>query len=118
MNKSTLVLVYSVAFILGKVKLQVSHLGGCPTVRSLEGFNIEDFSGKWYEIMRYSSIFIKGKCNTFDVTLVSERNVSMTLSQKVNNEFANVTQYGVIESSAVWLFTLKTFASKLKLFTL
>lgn len=112
--KLGIVLFCSVVLFFGKVKPQASHLGGCPLVKPLDDLNIQDFSGKWFEILKYSSIFMKGKCITFDVSLVSERNVSITMNQKINNDFFNVTQYGVVESAAVWTFKFRTKVSKLE----
>ncbi|XP_045481706.1 apolipoprotein D-like [Harmonia axyridis] len=64
--------------LLYVVQAQVPFLGPCPNVTSMEGFQVEKYLGKWYEIERYFAVFeFAGKCVTAEYSKNSDETVAV-----------------------------------------
>lgn len=94
---------------------QVSRIGGCPVVTPLSNISLGDFSGKWFDVAKYSSYFVKGKCVSMDITVVSEKNVSIILNQVMDNQLHNFTHCVNADSPGLWSFEVETTFSKFTL---
>jgi lipocalin len=75
------------------------NFGGCPKVQPLHVSAMENFTGVWYDVMKYSSMFVKGKCMSFDVEEKSNTTIEITSSEINNGEMINVTRTGAIDES-------------------
>jgi len=81
-----LALVFLIAAFAGIANAQVPHFGKCPEIQTMRNVSLTELTGRWFEIMKYKSLFIKGKCITLDITEVDERNVSVTIKQRLGDE--------------------------------
>src|SRR4051812_4322281 len=83
---------------------QTLHFGRCPFVQHLTSFQVGNFTGKWFEIMKYKSIFVKGKCISYGVTVADEKQIEMSLSQVQNGELWSESRKGIIVEPGIWRF--------------
>ncbi|XP_044765369.1 uncharacterized protein LOC123321703 [Coccinella septempunctata] len=64
------------------VQAQVPFGGLCPNVKSMEGFQVDKYLGKWYEAERYFAIFqFGGRCVTAEYSLNSDGTVTVNNKQ-------------------------------------
>ncbi|XP_063992620.1 apolipoprotein D-like [Diachasmimorpha longicaudata] len=68
--------------LLGIVGAQVPSLGFCPNVETIPTFEVEKYTGKWYEQFRYFAIFeLGGKCVTANYSLNDDGTVKVVNAQ-------------------------------------
>lgn len=99
------------------IKFTVSietSFGGCPKTTPLVGPELENLSGKWYDIAKHQSIFIKGKCMSFDVNITSDKQVTITSNETHSDGVYVITRQGSIEPSGAleFCFTFINFSVK------
>lgn len=93
-------------------KSQVTHFGSCPSIHPLTSLDVEKFSGKWFEIMKFDSIFVKGKCVSFNVKVINDTQIDMSLNQFIDNRTSTDTRRATVVASGVWSLQFDTILSE------
>ncbi|KAG5894325.1 hypothetical protein JTB14_004369 [Gonioctena quinquepunctata] len=71
-----------VSTILTGITAQVPFFGRCPEIKTVQNFDVERYSGKWYEAERYFAVFeFGGKCVTADYEIDSNDTVNVVNQQ-------------------------------------
>lgn len=91
-----------------------AHFGSCPTVRSIELTFKDKLAGTWYDILKYQSIFIRGKCMSFDVKESAINEVIITSNEYYDGESVNSTRNGKVynDGSFEFDFTFLKFSAR------
>lgn len=92
------------------------HFGSCPSVSTVSRKSMTQLTGRWFDAMRYTTVFIKGKCLTFEVVLTSNTTVTIISSEIKDGEpliasrEASLDSDGGLEFKFTFLkFTIKFF---------
>ena len=81
---------------------QVTGLGPCPVVKPVENFNVNKYTGLWYEFQKYPNFFSRGaKCITATYQLLNDGNVSVFNQQVVNGAADGIKGYASLVSSGL-----------------
>lgn len=92
--------------ILHEAHLQISKIGTCPKeAQPMKDFKYDNFSGVWYESMRYPSVQIMGRCVSINYK-ANEKGSSITTSQIMPgmNTTTSVSTHG--RGNATWIYRM------------
>lgn len=112
MKQSILFIVLLLSTFQSQAEAQEAHFGSCPTVQSHTGFEMQNFTGKWFEIMKFDSVFERGKCTSFNVKIIDDKHINMSLSQVLNKELSIESRQATVEKSGAYLFKFYTVVSE------
>ncbi|CAG9797460.1 unnamed protein product [Chironomus riparius] len=82
-----------------------THFGSCPHVSPRSNITIGNISGIWYDIMKYQSIFAKGRCISFNIHDIPNNIISITVSEQNDGEIENSTRRGKVHSDGSFEFS-------------
>jgi lipocalin len=94
-----------VIFLIELVLAVEYHFGSCPKVKPVQVKSMENLTGKWYDVYKYQSMFVKGKCMSFEVEAsTSNTTVLITSTEIKHGEVINATRTGVIDENGALEF--------------
>lgn len=71
---------------------QIPGIGSCPDVNVIQNFDVQRYTGLWYEVRKYPFIFtIGGRCITAQYTLNSDSTVNVINKQIRGGEEDSIT---------------------------
>ncbi|XP_033307424.1 uncharacterized protein LOC117209457 [Bombus bifarius] len=83
--KQTMLRIYLLLIIASVAIAQVPFLGSCPTVETIQNFDMERYLGKWYEIEKYFAFFeFGGKCVTATYNITDDSNSINILNKQIS----------------------------------
>lgn len=86
---------------------QIVNSGGCPPVTPIQNFDIQRFSGQWYEISKYPFYFANGRCVVANYFIDARNNINITVNFMVNKQKKTIQQYASLRgTSGLWNFTI------------
>ncbi|KAG5675512.1 hypothetical protein PVAND_005408 [Polypedilum vanderplanki] len=94
------------------------NFGSCPKVKPIESESIGNFTGKWYDVWKYTSMFMKSKCMRMDIEATSDSTVSITTTEVKNGQVITGTREGEIESNGAVEFNFTFLKLKVKFYIL
>lgn len=96
--------------------LQVSKIGICPTKpKPMHHFNAANFSGTWYEIKRYPTIQIMGKCTSIVYNNTNAKGSHIKMSQVMPGMTTTVTETVHGRGNGSWTYRMTLGLCKWKL---
>lgn len=81
---------------------------GCPiVVNPMQNFDVQQFSGVWYEIQKYSSQFDGGKCVSVNFGSIQRRvnqtTITISYSQRIGSRISQFNQNATVrQMNSVW----------------
>jgi len=90
-----------------------SHFGSCPHVTPKSNVIIGNLSGTWYDIMKYQSIFARGKCISFNIHDMPHNVLVITTTEYSDGEQENSTRDGRFHNDGSFevMFTFLKFSA-------
>ena len=91
-----------------------THFGSCPKVSPKKDLFAGNFSGIWYDVMKYQSIFAKGNCISFNIQEMPHNTVRITTSRHNDGEIEEKTRSGKVhhDGSFEFSFTFLEFSAR------
>lgn len=110
-----------VIFIVASIHeshLQVSKIGTCPkNIQSVADFKAADFKGVWYEIQRYPSVQIMGRCVSIKYTPTANTcQVRTTQIMPGMNTTVSESIHSHQKANGTWKYTMNLGLSKYKMY--
>lgn len=106
-----------------KSSSQVSKIGSCPSnIKPVAGFKASDFKGDWYEVQRYPSVQIMGRCVSINYTPTENTcRIKTTQTMPGMNSTTSESSYSYEKNIGKWNYMMnlglgKQISNKKKLF--
>lgn len=117
-SKMKVVLIIFVIFLIKSSLAVEYHFGSCPKVRPLEVESINNFTGKWYDVMKYTSMFMKSKCMRMNIETTSDSSVLITTTEVKKGKVIEGTREGQINSNGAFEFNFIFLKLKVQFYIL
>ncbi|EZA61279.1 Apolipoprotein D [Ooceraea biroi] len=86
-KKKSMLRIFVIIGIVNTAMAQVPFLGNCPNLEAMQGFDLEKYLGKWYEVERYFAWFeFGGKCVTANYSLNEDSSMKI-----INKQISSLT---------------------------
>lgn len=91
-----------------------THFGSCPQITPRSNLITGNLTGTWYDVIKYQSMFAKGKCISFNVHNITNNMVNIATTEQNNEEIDTTTRSGKVhnDGSFEFSFTFLKFSAK------
>lgn len=102
------------AAVLVSIVRSSAGVGKCSNLSPMEGFDADQFSGRWYEIKRYKTPLdaFGGSCAAWDFTVNSQRDLAINVNVIVRNRPVTTKNKAVMNSDGSLNWRVKVMMGK------
>ncbi|XP_046707543.1 apolipoprotein Da, duplicate 1 [Silurus meridionalis] len=88
---------FSLVVLWAAVDAQVPHWGACPEPSTQPTFNLKQFMGRWFEVVKLPAQFEKGRCIETNFTLTSGGSALVQSSEILKGEVRRIEGTAVVD---------------------